>query len=473
MLLAAVMGAAGSSSLRAQSDPGTPLEIGRTYTIASSVLGETRVIDVTLPDGYEANPDRRYPVVVVLDGEFEHRIAAAVSSFYADMSQLPPMIVVGVRNTNRTRDMTPPPVGDFRVPPEVGMHGGAGRFLDFLERELLPHLDRTWRTAPMRVLVGHSLGGLLAMHALAQRPGLFTGYVVMEPATWWNRERDLSDATAVLRGAEARRARVMMVNTRALDVDTTAWGGTAPMVRHLETAGETHGSMALQGMMLGLRTMFADFKPSEWRPGTRPIAMLERYDSLAERIGYAVPIPGSAFSTVSRMSIDARHYEDAERVLARWERALGASPGLREMRAKLTRERASPPDGRFVQLEIPARRPTPAQARAFLGRWRLDGPDRDYEVEVRAAGDTITVFDRSRTGDREWWEGFRPVIQVTADGTLEWGLPVFRGLAALQVMQARVLPDGTLRLANEVRGWVPVGPGPDVARVDVLRRVDE
>src|SRR5262245_60341672 len=100
---------------QAQPDTGTPLEIGRTYRIASRTLGETRVIDVSLPASYRSDSTRRYPLLLVLDGEFEHQIAASTARFYAETGQVPDMIVVGVRNTNRQRDMTTPAVGGFQV----------------------------------------------------------------------------------------------------------------------------------------------------------------------------------------------------------------------------------------------------------------------------------------------------------------------------------------------------------------------
>jgi hypothetical protein len=458
--------------MTAQADPSTPLDMGRTFRIASKALGETRVIDVTLPSRYDADTARRYPVLVVLDGEFEHHVAASVARFYSAMSELPPLIVIGIRNTARTRDLTPAAGPGFTPPAEGGESGGADRFFTFLAHELIPHIDRSYRTAPMRVLIGHSLGGLFALHALARQPELFTGYVVMEPSTWWNRERPLEEARAALGRPAARRARVMMVNAVSLGLDTTAWGGSKPMVREITISGETHASMAMAGMMQGLRTMFADFKPAEWKPGTRPIAMLAHYDSLAERVGYAAPIPEQAYSVVVRMSIDSRHFDDADVALRRMERAFPGSADASIHRQKLAAERASPAPAGFVRLEIPARRPTPHEARAFLGRWVAEGPGDQHEVVVRASGDTIVVHDRVPLRNGHWDEGDRPVIRVTPDGILEWGLPWFRGLAALLVLRGRLDADGVMTVTREPRGWVPREPGaPDMARTLRFRRV--
>lgn len=470
-LILGMMALAMPTVARPQVDSGTPLVTGRLYRLDSQVLGESRAIEVALPAGYDANLSQRYPVLYVLDGEVESAAAIAITRFYATMGRLPPVIVVGVRNTDRTRDLTPAAVTGFRLPPEAGTAGGADPFLRFLADELAPWVDRKYRTAPMRVLVGHSLGGLLALHALATRPQLFTGYVVMEPATWWNNGHELASAGAALRQPAARLARVIVVNGESLGVDTTGVGGVAPMVRYLRISGETHSSMALPGMVQGLRTMFADFLPPRWVPGTRPVAMLKHYDLLHRRLGFEVPIPGMVFEQVIRMSIHARHFEDAARVLDRMERERGQSDGTRELRQLLADERASPIPPGLIPLEIPARRPAPREANRFLGRWVLIGEGKGHEVEIRASGDTIVVHERVQLPDGQWDEDDAPVIGMTSGGDFEWGQRVFRGIAALLVLRGRLMEDGTMTVTREVRGWVPRGPTGDMLRVERFRRV--
>lgn len=441
-----------------------------TIRLHSRALGEERVVDIALPRRYGSGTER-YPVIVVLDGEFEHEIASAAARFYASTSIMPPAIVVGVRNTQRLRDLTTTPAPGFTPPPEVAAaNGGADRLLAFLGDELLPRIDSAYRTVPMRVLVGHSLGGLFALYTLTARPSLFTGYVVMEAAIWWNDEREWRQAHKTLGASDARRARVMLVNTPIMAVDTTRWGGDAPMVRELTVTGETHESMAATGMLQAFRTLFADFRPSDWKPGTRPVAMLERYDSLAARVGYDVPIPRSAYEKTIRMSIHARQFEDADRMLPRMEQAFGDAAG-RELRELLAEERATPLPPSFIPLEIPAKRPTLAQAASFIGRWEKVGAGTRHEITVRPSGDTIIVHSRIQLPDGSWDEGDRYVIQVTPAGTLEWGLPWFRGIAALLVQKAALLGDGTMRVTREPRGWVPRGPGGEMHSTEAFRRV--
>ena len=436
-----------------------------TIRLDSRVLHETRAIDVALPASY-ASGERHYPVLLVLDGESLFPVAAALARFYAAVGQLPEMIVVGIPNTDRTRDLSPAAIAGFRPPPELGdTFGGAERFLGFLSDELLPYLDRTYRTVPMRSLVGHSIGGTFALFALARRPEVFTGYLVMEPAAWWNHEQEMTDARSVLQRPAARRARVVTVNGPGLGVDTTGWGGTTPMVRHISTAGgETHISMPVAGLMRGLRTMFADFLPTPWRPGTRPISMLDRFDSLSQRVGYDVTIPEETFGLVVRMSLDGRFFDDADRVLSRMEHTLGVSAESREFRARLARERGTPAPTGFVPLMIPAHRPTTQEAAAFLGRWESVRPVErgKHELEFRTAGDTVVVLSRFQPpGAPEPIESYWTMIQVTADGTLEVGSDWLHGVPALLVFRCRLLADGTMTVARETRGFVRHAGAPD------------
>ena len=81
---------------------------------------------------------------------------------------MPEVILVAVVNTDRTRDLTPTKIAD-----RPGETGGADRFLDFFEKELIPAIESRYRTQKFRVFAGHSLGGLFALHALFTRPELF------------------------------------------------------------------------------------------------------------------------------------------------------------------------------------------------------------------------------------------------------------------------------------------------------------
>ena len=178
-----------------------------------------------------------------------------------------------------------------------------------------------------------------------------------------------------------------------------------------------------------------------------------------------------SFSAVARMSLDGRFFDDAQAVLDRWERTYGPSAASLGYRTRLKQERATPVPPGWVPLEIPAHRPTPMEAHAFLGRWVTLGAGTRHEVEITAFGDTVAVHDRVQTPDGGWIETDGPVVRMTVDGAFEWGLPYFQGLAALLVLHGTIGPDATMTVTREPRGWVPRQSGPDITMTERLRKV--
>jgi len=134
--------------------------------INSTVLGEERVVLVRTPVGYERN-NVRYPVLYMTDGDAHMGHTASTIEFLTRNGRISDLIVVGVTNTDRTRDLTPvkstnkTPAGDLQFPTS----GGADNFLKFFETELIPEIEKQYRVQPYRIFAGHSLGGLFAIHS--------------------------------------------------------------------------------------------------------------------------------------------------------------------------------------------------------------------------------------------------------------------------------------------------------------------
>ena len=157
--------------------------LGRRAQLASAVLGEQRAVYIYTPTGYEGRSDR-YPVIYLLDADDHFLHTSGVVEFLARTGRMPQAIVVAVPNTRRTRDLTPTTTLDSLQMREGA--GGADRFLRFLTEELRPWVDSAYRTHPYRILIGHSFGGLFAIHAMTARPDAFNAYVSISPSLWWN-----------------------------------------------------------------------------------------------------------------------------------------------------------------------------------------------------------------------------------------------------------------------------------------------
>ena len=142
--------------------------------IESTILGETRTLEIRLPPGYDED-SRAYPMLLVLDGGDWFSYMATLENGVAP-NHLPEMVVVGIPNTDRRRDLD-------TADESLGEPGaGAERFKRFLHEELLPHLSKTYRASSYRVLAGHSLAGIFVLHTFATNPEMFQGYIATSPS---------------------------------------------------------------------------------------------------------------------------------------------------------------------------------------------------------------------------------------------------------------------------------------------------
>ncbi len=157
-----------------------------TSKLSSQALGEEREVIVYLPESYGREPERRYPVVYVLDGSSQDIHTAQSAALMARIGVMPELIVVGLPNVSgkgRQRDYTPPFMVQDVDQPDSPM-GEADRFLSFLKTELIPKIESEYRTAPFRMLAGHSRGGLLVCYSLLADPHLFDARFAHSPALW-------------------------------------------------------------------------------------------------------------------------------------------------------------------------------------------------------------------------------------------------------------------------------------------------
>ncbi|MBF9239197.1 alpha/beta hydrolase [Hymenobacter sp. BT683] len=190
----------GPTLAQAQTVKNNAIVIGRVDSVTSVVLKEKRPLWVYVPAsaGDPTYLPQRYPVVYLLDGDAHF---AAVTAMIQQLSQMPntvcpEMMVVGIPNTNRTRDLTPsrPASADWLPAAELKSAGGGENFTAFLEKELIPYIDAYYPTTAHRTLIGHSFGGLLVLNTLVHHPGLFENYVALDPSMFWDGEKLLKQA---------------------------------------------------------------------------------------------------------------------------------------------------------------------------------------------------------------------------------------------------------------------------------------
>jgi len=184
-----------------------PFVLGEIQELPSKQLNEKRVLNIYLPEGYSQNDTTRYPVIYLLDGsadeDFIHIAGLVQFNSFEWINQVPKSIVVGIANTDRKRD--------FTFPTNIEEHlktwpttGHSDAFMAFIETELQPFIDKTYKTTNARTLIGQSLGGLLATEILLKKPTLFNTYIIVSPSLWWNNGTLLNQDSPILKDSFTR-----------------------------------------------------------------------------------------------------------------------------------------------------------------------------------------------------------------------------------------------------------------------------
>jgi predicted alpha/beta superfamily hydrolase len=166
-----------------------PMPPHQSFTLESKKLGETRRINVYTPPGYDAAKATRYAVLYMPDGgeqeDFPHITTTVDTAIRA--GELRPLLVVGIENTERRRDMTGPTevAEDRKIAPHVG---GSAAFRAFIRDELMPQVRRRYRVTDEKAIIGESLAGLFIVETFFLEPKLFDTAIALSPSLWWNGE---------------------------------------------------------------------------------------------------------------------------------------------------------------------------------------------------------------------------------------------------------------------------------------------
>jgi predicted alpha/beta superfamily hydrolase len=182
-----------------------PLVIGdlRLHEIESTILGTRRTLRVWLPEGYELQPDRRYPVLYMHDGQncFDRSTSAVGQEWKIDETltnliregTVEPLIVVGIDNggSERIRDYT-----YSASPPNTTRGGNGDRYARFVIGEVIPFIEKNYRARVDRTdrfIGGSSLGGLVSIEIARRHPDVFGGVIAMSPTLLWSESALLNE----------------------------------------------------------------------------------------------------------------------------------------------------------------------------------------------------------------------------------------------------------------------------------------
>jgi hypothetical protein len=320
--------------------------------VYSSVLKEKRAVWVYVPP-QESNPAmarKRFPVVYLLDGDnhfgFVTSLVRQLSEGYTHF--LPEMIIVGIPNTDRMRDLTPTHITRTDTYTDSSLFrttGGGPAFLSFIERELFRYIDSAYPTAPFRTFVGHSLGGLMVIEAMLKRPQMFNAWLSIDPSLWYDNRTLLRESAGLLKdnrlvnemlflaiannlkpGMDTLR---MKKDTSRATNDTRAIFDFVQSLRNNSRSGlrwsykyygeDDHSSLPAVAEYDGLRYFFRDYRLPAWEylldSTVQPDLLLKKqFERLSASWGYAVHPPEAFVNALAYTLLQQQRTETAMRL---------------------------------------------------------------------------------------------------------------------------------------------------------------
>lgn len=259
-------------TLRSQED----IYIGKKYTLYSDTLQEERSYWVHLPESYNQNETKTYPVIYLLDGDsFFHSLVGISKTLSSGKGRyLPPSIIVAVLNTDRTRDLTPTASAagrDGKVSSGATPKGGGSEIFNrFLTGELRTVISNSYRTNGNNMLIGHSYAGLFTLNTFLHHTELFDTYLAIDPSMWWDQGKLSKEAAALIKGKDftgkslyigvASKKRTDRVDIH-LDRTNYLLSEVLPQAENLHFfhklfPGESHGTVPIPAIYDGIKQLF-------------------------------------------------------------------------------------------------------------------------------------------------------------------------------------------------------------------------
>lgn len=298
--------------------------IGKRHSLDSTILGEDRTYWVHLPASYDRNAytPLRYPVIYLLDGDVYFPVATGIIGFLSATAngnlQMPECIIVAIPNTDRTRDLTPThsTIGEGgKEEAWLEMSGGGNSFLQFMKDELFPEIESRYRTLPYRLLVGHSLGGLLALHALLTLPDMFQAHLAIDPSVWWDAEMLTRIADSMLANGQALEGNVYISLASSADTGISNAAISERMLRKFagvmtsfststfrltfqDFEAEDHGTVILPSLYQGLLAMFRDYRPKPTKTLKQPASLRAHFARITDQLGTELKPPPDFVSMI-------------------------------------------------------------------------------------------------------------------------------------------------------------------------------
>lgn len=305
-----------NAQLRIQNDK---VILGTAHTIHSDILNENRPYYIYLPPGYETSMNK-YPVLYMLDGMEHFLHVSGIAEFLSRQGAMPQMIIVAIPNTSdRTHDLTPPLSDSVKNFPTAG---GGDTFLNFIGDELMPAVNKTYRTISYNILAGHSFGGLFVVNALIKRPDLFNAYISISPSMWWDKGSYVTKTEKFLEQNPSIKKSIYFTIGKEEGEQMHAQLGklidflTEKSPKNFkwqfkEFKNDDHGLTPHESLFYGLRFIYSDWRLPADLAALGLEGLQKRFQKISEEFNVRLEVPERAVNLLGYQLLNQKKVKDA------------------------------------------------------------------------------------------------------------------------------------------------------------------
>lgn len=297
-----------------------------TESFVSNKLGASREIIIGLPAGYEQNPTKKYPILILLDGDYLFDPFFGALNYGAYWEDLPETIIIGIsQNLNQER-IDDSNYDDFNgVPAEKG-----ARFFEFIGSELLPYIEKKYRVAPFRIIAGHdTTAGYLNFFLYKENP-IFNAYISLSPELAPEMETRIPENLAKLKqpifyyqSSGEGDLKDVKEAIKTLDANIKLVVNPQLNYKYDHFMGASHYASVLYSIPNALYQFFDCYKPISMTEYLEKIAVLQngyvkyltdKYEGIEKTLGFKVPIRTTDFKAIEAAILKNKAYPELEKL---------------------------------------------------------------------------------------------------------------------------------------------------------------
>lgn len=290
--------------------------------IKSEKLGEERRITIGLPESYEANPNKKYPVLYLLDGDYLFDAFSGAVSYGAYWDDLPEMIIIGIhqnKDGERYEDCTIEQVSG--LPDEKG-----AKFFEFIGAELIPYVEKNYRTSPFRMIAGHDTTASFINFYLYKDDPLFKGYICLSPELAPKMEIRIPEKFAKVKEPffyylSAADGDIKSIKEPIEKLDSNIKIANNPLVNYKYDLfkNSTHYTEVLHSIPNALYQIFEVYKPINSAEYKDKIAVLKsgysdylenKYNVMSTVFGVQIPVRMNDFKLIENLILKNNLYDE-------------------------------------------------------------------------------------------------------------------------------------------------------------------